>query len=367
MMSQETPRLSSIVLRVSDTNREGLKWFYTKVMGMHHVVSRNSEEGIGAFVISQRHPQFPECLRKHESADLKFVTKPLLQPYQPSRDDLYWKIGLVLNDVDVAVDTINKAMESQKGRCNDYVPIQQGSQFLDIGFLTHLKDPCDFSIELLQTSFKDNVELRKQLIKNVVKQEDEFIAKIKENEPSNDTEDKLVQSKTLLEAEPFVIGQVTTRITDPKKSIDFYTNVMKMKLLSIQEVTKYRFTLYFLGYTDEVPPEKEDLKHVNNREWLWQRKYTTLELQWRWDSKSLSKSKVNSAGLDSLEVEIAHREQPDASSFLYNIKNEMGFNPVTSEMRNGLLDGYSTQLHGTITDPDGLKISLISKLCDQEK
>ena len=73
---------------------------------------------------------------------------------------------------------------------------------------------------------------------------------------------------------------------------------MKMKLLSIQEVTKYRFTLYFLGYTEDIPPEK-DLKHVKNREWLWQRKYTTLELQWRWDSKSLSKSKDSSAGISS--------------------------------------------------------------------
>jgi catechol 2,3-dioxygenase-like lactoylglutathione lyase family enzyme len=365
-MSEETPRLSSIVLRVSDSSRESLKWFYTKVMGMHHVVSRNSEEGIDAFVISQRHPQFPEFLRKHDSADLKFLSKPSLQPYQPSRDDVYWKIGLVLNDVDVAVDTINKAMESLKYGSNDYAPIQHGCQFLDIGFLTPLKDPCNFSIELLQTSFKDNVELRKQLIENVLKEEDEFISNIKGKEPSNDTEDNLVQSKTLLESEPFVIGQVTTRITDPQKSIDFYTNVMKMKLLSIQEVTKYRFTLYFLGYTKEVPPEKEDLKHVRNREWLWQRKYTTLELQWRWDSKYLTKLKDNFEGLDSLEVEIAHKDKTHASSLLQNIKNEKSFCLVTKEMRNVSFDGYSTQLHGIITDPDGLKIKLISKSYDQE-
>ena len=186
MMSQETSRLSSIVLRVSDTKRDGLKLFYTKILGMHHnVVSRNSEEDIeDVFVIPQRHPQFPECLRKHNSADLKFLYKPSLQSYQPSTNDLYWKIGLALNDVDVAVDTINKAMESQKDDGNEYAPVEHGSQFLDIGFLTHLKDPCGFSIELLQTSFKDNVELRKQLIKNLAKDEAEVTSKIKEKDPS---------------------------------------------------------------------------------------------------------------------------------------------------------------------------------------
>ncbi|MEM7044079.1 MAG: VOC family protein, partial [Pseudomonadota bacterium] len=51
-----------------------------------------------------------------------------------------------------------------------------------------------------------------------------------------------------------------------------------MTLLSIQPVTDYGFTLYFLAFTDERPPH-DDLEAVGNREWLWQRPYTTLELQ----------------------------------------------------------------------------------------
>lgn len=51
-----------------------------------------------------------------------------------------------------------------------------------------------------------------------------------------------------------------------------------MKLLSIQPVTQYGFTLYFLAYTSESPPD-DDLEAVQNREWLWQRPYTMLELQ----------------------------------------------------------------------------------------
>lgn len=51
-----------------------------------------------------------------------------------------------------------------------------------------------------------------------------------------------------------------------------------MSLLSIQPVLQYNFTLLFLAFTTERPPH-EDLEAVENREWLWQRPYTTLELQ----------------------------------------------------------------------------------------
>eukprot|EP00438_Fugacium_kawagutii_P006511 Skav209104 [mRNA] locus=scaffold179:131723:132052:+ [translate_table: standard] len=78
----------------------------------------------------------------------------------------------------------------------------------------------------------------------------------------------------------FVIGQITTRITDAQRSLEFYQKVLKMKLLSVQPVEPHRFTLYFLAYTEENPP-KSDLEAVENREWLWQRPYTTLELQHR--------------------------------------------------------------------------------------
>ena len=58
-----------------------------------------------------------------------------------------------------------------------------------------------------------------------------------------------------------------------------------MKLLSIQPVKRYNFTLYFLAFTEEDPPILEDLEAVENREWLWQRPYSTLELQHRWGTE----------------------------------------------------------------------------------
>ena len=60
--------------------------------------------------------------------------------------------------------------------------------------------------------------------------------------------------------------------------LDFYHDVFGMRLLSRQIVEPYRFTLYFLASTTDDPPSV-DIDAVDNREWLWQRPCTTLELQ----------------------------------------------------------------------------------------
>ena len=54
-----------------------------------------------------------------------------------------------------------------------------------------------------------------------------------------------------------------------------------MKLLSIQDISAYNFSLFFLAFTSESPPVPSELGSVENREWLWQRPYTTLEIQHR--------------------------------------------------------------------------------------
>ena len=51
-----------------------------------------------------------------------------------------------------------------------------------------------------------------------------------------------------------------------------------MRLLSRQEVPVHGLTLYFLAFTEDQPPNPS-IDAVENREWLWQRPYTTLELR----------------------------------------------------------------------------------------
>ena len=91
------------------------------------------------------------------------------------------------------------------------------------------------------------------------------------------------KDKYILGSNEVSVGQVTLRVSNIDETLEFYKNVMGMDYLSRQKVDPYGFTLFFLGYCDdgETLPNAE-VDAVENREWLWQRGYTTLELQHRW-------------------------------------------------------------------------------------
>lgn len=208
-------RLSAVLLRVADPDR--LTAFYTDVLGMTGgAQGPNRRVGYGG-----------------QGADL------LLMPggggYTHDGGQRYWKIGVTVPDVDLAV-----AYLRQNG-----VEVSDPKQFLDIGYMCHLKDPEGFVIELLQHDFEGN-------------------------RPENAADP----------AAPFAhacIGQITLRTGDIAAE-DAFCRAQGMRLLSVQDVDQYGFDLHFYAFTDEVPPNA-DLWSVENREWLWKRPYTTLEFQ----------------------------------------------------------------------------------------
>lgn len=51
------------------------------------------------------------------------------------------------------------------------------------------------------------------------------------------------------------------RVTDLDKSLDFYTNIFGMKLMSKKEFPSGRFTLAFVGYGDEAKDAVIELTH----------------------------------------------------------------------------------------------------------
>ena len=156
-------------------------------------------------------------------------------------DPGYWKIGIVLQDVRAAV------------RCFRERGSRVGSpgQFVDVGFLTSLRDPQGYSIELLQDSFEENFR-----------------------EVGGERAAPLNQ--------PYMpaIGQITIRSREADKTCHFYTAVLGMKLLCTEVPgNRYPFTLYFFAYTAEEPPNSQDLSAVENREWTYQRPYCQIEVQ----------------------------------------------------------------------------------------
>lgn len=210
--------------------------FYKK-LGMSVLASRASEISGGTCRVfgfqeltdCQPHGARQAILELHETQDADMHSAKVR--FEPPSG--YWKIGILVSDLDTyraRLMTLGIAVTSPK-------------QFLQIGYLCHLNDPDGFRIELLQRTFESTAEK------------------------------SVMPSPTL--------GHITLRVSDAEKSIDFYQTVMGMTLLSTQSVEPNGFTLYFLANTDDRPP-CSDLCDVRNREWLWQRPYTCLELQHHW-------------------------------------------------------------------------------------
>ncbi len=211
--------LSRVILRVKSP--DSLARFYIKHFGMK--ASREGE----TVILGYDGADATIALQQAEAGD----------DYQHARTDRYWKIGITLPNVDFAQAQLHRTGFT----------VSDPSQFGDIGYMCHLSDPEGFSIELLQHRFIGNRDTA-----------------------AGDPNQPLGGGAR--------IGQITLRVTDLQAALAFYRDRLGMRLLSIQPVPAFGFTLYFLAFTDERPPNA-DLEAVENREWLWMRPYTTLELQ----------------------------------------------------------------------------------------
>ncbi len=237
MKADRPAQLSANILRVRNIDRSIA--FYRDLLGMFEI------SGSGSEITQMSYGGASGLELRRGGGEGVFGAEP---------DDGYWKIGITLADVDLA-----RAQLVAAG-----IEVSVPRQFLDIGYLCHLTDPDGFVIELLQHRFAEN------------------------HVPIDpDPDFPLGQSATL--------GQVTLRVRDIDASLSFYRDRLGMTLLSRQEVADHRFTLYFLAATDERPPDP-DIDAVSNREWLWQRPYTTLELQHRWDEPEYFQTGVDAGG-----------------------------------------------------------------------
>ncbi len=116
------------------------------------------------------------------------------------------------------------------------------------------------------------------------------------------------------------------RVGDMKRSIDFYTSILNMRLLRLKEYPEGRFTLAFLGYGDE--------KH-----------HTALELTYNWDTDHYDPG--NGFGHLAIEVENVYKAVEMIRSAGGKIIREAG--PMNA----------GNTLIAFVADPDGYEIELL--------
>ena len=118
------------------------------------------------------------------------------------------------------------------------------------------------------------------------------------------------------------------RVGELQRSIDFYTQVLGMRLLRKSDYPGGRFTNVFVGYDDES-------------------KAAVLELTHNWDTKSYDLG--NGYGHVAIEVEDAYKACDDVRSRGGKVTREAG------PMKHG------TTVIAFVEDPDGYKIELIQR------
>ena len=90
-----------------------------------------------------------------------------------------------------------------------------------------------------------------------------------------------INKTSLTNPENYRLNHTMIRVKDPKKSLDFYRNVLGMKLLSTSVHENAKFTLYFLGY-EHNPSFKEETLSRDDQS----KKQALIELTHNWGTES---------------------------------------------------------------------------------
>lgn len=230
---------------------------------------------------------------------------------QPDSGEGYWKMAISVKDLEIARNRL----------IGSGVEVDSPRQVGDIAYLCHFNDPNGYCIELIQHDFLKNHR----------------------PEPEN-------PAYRLGNRPVFLL--ITYRVKNAETSLKFYTETLGMRLLSVQAVEARGFTLYFLACTDEVPPHA-DLEHVENREWLWQRPYTMVELQHVWGTERDAEFAYRVGSETGFEgVSLATNDFDD----VVRLAGSQGHDIEVCDA-----DPFLRQRTATVIDPDGFAIRLIDK------
>jgi len=249
-------KFMGLTLRVKDEDRARISQFYVSQFGFQRLSSASLPEEVLALPLVHSEVSFP-------FVHLRFVTakegNAKTAEVVKAKSEAYSKTGFFMHDADAAAA---------------FLKTSPPEQFFEIAYLTHGADPLGLSYELLQTTQESNEEERQKLWDDNkrAKYPEEISGFVSRGELGSSVE------RSMLGTQPLVFGLITLRVPESERTLDFYQNVMGMRLLSAMPIPQLGFTLFFLGYSDEEPPNTKDLAAFENREWTWQMKLTTLEL-----------------------------------------------------------------------------------------
>ncbi|CAK0735017.1 Lactoylglutathione lyase [Coccomyxa viridis] len=147
----------------------------------------------------------------------------------------------------------------------------------------------------------------------------------------------------------FIFQQTMYRIKDPKRSLDFYTRIIGMRLISKLDFPDSKFSLYFLGYHEgiDIPSDKSD-----RVEWMFKQP-ATLELTHNWGTEDDSSYKAHSGNEDPKGYGHIGLSVPDVYAACERFE-EMGVDFVKKP------DGGSMKGLAFIKDPDGYWIEILN-------
>ncbi len=194
-----------------------------------------------------------------QEAGIRFLSAQT--PYAAKPNDVYWKIAIAVPNIELAYTQL-----TSKG-----ITVGTPKQFQDIGYLAHFQDTEGFTIELIEHFFKGD-------------------------RPKQALDQSLLGGGAHL-------NLITLRTADIKPIEKMVTH-WGMKPLSVQPVENKGFTLYFYAFTRDTPPS-DDLQALENRTWLYQRRYSVLEIQ---HVHCLDKTRLNNrdmAGYNGIQITTA--------------------------------------------------------------
>ena len=324
-----TTQLAHHILRIAEADRTPR--FYQRLLGMESMGEDQLSNGTRRRLLGYRDSACPSRLdsRAHDgpfNVLLELWIPPTNEPAPVVRargdqGDGFWKTGITSPDIDTL-----RAYLIRHG-----VAVTDARQFLDIGYLCHLSDPDGFGIELLAHQFRTRTD-----------------AAPPAGSPGPPADLPPSQSALRQRCAPG-IGQITLRVRDIEASLAFYRDALGLRLMSTQPVQPYGFTLYFLAGSDEQAPPGT---LAQQREWLWRRPYTTLELQ-HFEQRPAAYRLYDQAphGFWGLGL-----RAPDAAALAQRIPAGPGPSERT-EIRYDRLFGSDTCV---LRDPDGYAVRLMA-------